>query len=61
MSRYQQGAVIAIELLLVLAVIGLTAYEVVNHPDGDNTKLLIGAVVASFGGIGSHLFSGKAS
>ncbi len=56
---WQNAATVVVELVLVLAVIGLAAYQVVHDPTGDVTKGLIGAITVAFGSVVTHLFSQK--
>ncbi len=58
-GNLQNAATIAVELILVLAVIALAGYEIVHDPNGDITKGLVGAITVAFGSVVTHLFSQK--
>lgn len=54
MSEYTRDAVM---ILVVVAVILFAGYELLNHPDGDAGKLLLGPIIGAFIKIGDRLFS----
>lgn len=56
MTNIQQLATVFVMLVVVLAFVGLSIYEVVVNQNGDSTKLLLGALIAAFANISTHLF-----
>lgn len=52
----QQLATIAVMLILVLAVVGLTVYLITHAPDSDLAKTFSGALLLGFGSAMTHLW-----
>ena len=56
MGNLQAAATLAIMLMVVASMVGLTLFQVTQDPDSKITEGLIGALTLAFGGVMTHLY-----